>query len=77
MLASVPKDPRNIGTYIGMGFGITAFSTLIAPPVSGAMVSRYDSFTQVSIFSGVSCLVGAALIIPAKLYAGHGVFSAH
>lgn len=76
VLASVPKDPRNIGTYMGMGFGITAFSTLIAPPVSGAMVSRYDSFTQVSIFSGVSCLVGAALIIPAKLYAGHGVFSA-
>uniref|UniRef100_A0A093XVN9 Putative transporter MCH4 n=1 Tax=Talaromyces marneffei PM1 TaxID=1077442 RepID=A0A093XVN9_TALMA len=51
-LASVPKDPRNIGTYMGMGFGITAFSTLIVPPVSGEMVSRYDSFTQVSIFSG-------------------------
>jgi MFS family permease len=76
-LTSIPTDPRNIGTYLGMGFGVTAFATLIGPPVSGAMVARYDSFTQVSIFSGVSCFVGAALIIPAKLFAGHGVFSAN
>lgn len=76
-LASVPKDPRYIGTYLGMGFGVTAFAVLIGPPVSGAMVTRYHGFTQVSIFSGVSCLVGAALTILAKFYAGHKVFSKH
>lgn len=74
-ISSVPKDPRNIGTYLGMAFGVMAFATLAGPPASGAMVSRYQSFTQVSVFSGVCCLVGAALVVPAKMYAGHGLFS--
>jgi MFS family permease len=74
-LASVPKDPRNIGTYLGMGMGMSAFATLVGPPASGAMVSRYHGFEQVSIFSGVVLLVGSVLVIPAKLLAGHGLLS--
>lgn len=74
-ISSVPKDPRNIGTYLGMAFGVMAFATLAGPPASGAMVSRYHGFTQVSVFSGVCCLVGALLVVPAKMYAGHGLFS--
>ncbi|KAM3084668.1 hypothetical protein ACMFMG_003129 [Clarireedia jacksonii] len=31
-LASVPRDPRNIGTYMGMGMAVVAFSALIGPP---------------------------------------------
>jgi MFS family permease len=74
-LASIPKDPRNIGTYMGMGMGCAALAALVGPPASGAMVLHYHRFTQVSIFSGVVLLVGSALIIPAKLFAGHGLFT--
>lgn len=74
-LATVPKDPRNIGTYMGMGLGVAAFATLIGPPASGAIVDQYHTYTRVSIFSGVTCLVGAILVIPAKLTAGHGLLS--
>lgn len=74
-MASVPKDPRNIGTYLGMGMGFAACAALVGPPSSGAMVNHYHSFEQVSIFSGVVCLVGAVLVIPAKLTAGHALFS--
>ncbi|EXJ84172.1 hypothetical protein A1O3_04839 [Capronia epimyces CBS 606.96] len=74
-LATVPKDPRNIGTYLGMGLGAAALATLVGPPAGGAMVKNYHAYTQVSIFSGVVCLVGAALVIPAKLTAGHDLLS--
>lgn len=74
-ISSVPKDPRNIGTYLGMAFGVMAFAALAGPPASGAMVSRYGSFTQVSVFSGVCCVVGAALVVVAKVCAGNRVFS--
>jgi MFS family permease len=74
-LASAPKDPRNIGTYMGMGMACAALATLVGPPASGAMLAHYHSFSQVSIFSGVVCLVGSVLVIPAKLLAGHGLLS--
>jgi MFS family permease len=74
-LTIVPQDPRNIGTYLGMGMGVAAFATLVGPPASGAMVSHYHSYTAVSTFSGVVSLVGAILVIPAKLTAGHALLS--
>jgi MFS family permease len=74
-LMSVPKDPRNIGTYMGMGMAFAALATLVGPPASGAMVNHYHGFKEMSIFSGVSCLVGALLILPAKLLSGHALLS--
>jgi MFS family permease len=74
-LMSVPRDARNIGTYIGMGMGFAALATLAGPPASGAMVNHYHGFKEVSIFSGVSCIVGSLLIIPAKLFTGHSLLS--
>jgi MFS family permease len=74
-LASIPKDPRNIGTFMGMGMAIASVATLVGPPASGAMVNSYHSFTQVAIFSGVVCLIGAVLIVPVKLFSGHGILA--
>ena len=74
-LASIPKDPRNIGTYMGMGMGVISLATLVGPPASGAMVARYHGFTQVSIFSGVTCLVGSVFVILTKLLGGHGLLT--
>ncbi|KAI3391322.1 hypothetical protein diail_7513, partial [Diaporthe ilicicola] len=64
--ASVPKDPRNIGTYMGMGLGTSSVAALIGPPVNGALVSTYGGYDQVAIFSGVFCLAGAAFTLIAK-----------
>ncbi|KAL1962733.1 hypothetical protein VTN77DRAFT_9277 [Rasamsonia byssochlamydoides] len=58
--ASVPKDPRNIGTYMGMGLGVASVAAVIGPPINGALVARYGGFTQVSILSGVFCLAGGS-----------------
>ncbi|PQE15489.1 riboflavin transporter MCH5 protein [Rutstroemia sp. NJR-2017a WRK4] len=69
-LSSVPRDPRNIGTYMGMGMATVAFSALIGPPINGALVDKYHSFDQVSIFSGVVVVVGGILVLPIKYVNG-------
>lgn len=73
--ASVPKDPRNIGTYLGMGLGCASVAALIGPPADGALVTRYGGFTQVSIMSGVFCLAGGALVMVVKQTSGKGIFT--
>ena len=70
----IPEDPRQIGTYLGMGMIFVAIATLIGPPINGALVSKYDSFEQAAIFSGVLCLVGGFIIFLAKR-AGKGLLA--
>ncbi len=43
-IAFVPKDPRNIGTYLGQGMAVVSIAALIGPPVNGALVTRYGGF---------------------------------
>ncbi|KAH7088982.1 major facilitator superfamily domain-containing protein [Paraphoma chrysanthemicola] len=68
------KDPRNLGTYMGMGMGLSACAVLIGPPVNGALISRYGSFTQVGIFSGVVSLTGGLIALSSKLVSPEGIF---
>lgn len=72
-LATVPKDPRNIGTYLGMGKGIISLAALIGPPINGALLSHYGGFHQVSIFSGVVVFAGSGIVVLAKHVSGKGV----
>lgn len=58
-LASVPRDPKNIGTYMGMGMRVASLAALVGPPISGALVSRYHGLSPVADFCGVICLFGA------------------
>lgn len=74
-LATCPSDPRNIGTYMGMGMGIASFAALIGPPVNGALVTRYHGYDQVSIFSGVVVLAGAVVVLLAKHVTRQGIFA--
>ncbi|MCJ1269726.1 hypothetical protein MMC22_009618 [Lobaria immixta] len=74
-LASCSKDPGNIGTYMGMGMGIASFAALVGPPVNGALVTHYNGYDQVSIFSGMVVLAGAVTVILAKQMTGQGVFA--
>ncbi|KAF1938230.1 MFS general substrate transporter [Clathrospora elynae] len=67
------KDPRNIGTYMGMGMGISAFAVLLGPPINGALIDSYGGFTQVSIFSGVVSLVGGTVALASKFATPEGI----
>ncbi|KAH7213374.1 major facilitator superfamily domain-containing protein [Fusarium redolens] len=70
----VSKDPRNNGTYMGMGLAVSSFAALIGPPVNGVLVSKYGGFFQVSVFSGVMCLFGGCLAAVAKMWTEKGIF---
>jgi MFS family permease len=59
-------DPQNIGTYMGMGMGLTAFAVLIGPPINGAFIDQYGGFQQVSIFSGAVSLFGGLVAVASK-----------
>ncbi|OTA90631.1 hypothetical protein M434DRAFT_397885 [Hypoxylon sp. CO27-5] len=68
-----PKDPRDLGTYIGMGMGLSSFAALIGPPVNGVLVSKYGGFSQVSIFSGVTVLAGGFIVLMTKAVTPKGL----
>ncbi|KAI1101419.1 MFS general substrate transporter [Jackrogersella minutella] len=72
-LTECSEDPRDLGSYIGMGMGISSFAALIGPPVNGVFISKYGGFLQVSIFSGVMVLVGAVIVLAAKATTSKGV----
>ncbi|KAK3693041.1 putative monocarboxylate permease [Podospora appendiculata] len=74
-LASCPKDPKNIGTYMGMGLFLSSFAALISPPINGALLPTDDGFFKVSILSGVLLLVGGALVAVAKTMAPKGLWA--
>jgi MFS family permease len=73
-ISKCTKDPRNIGTYMGMGMGIAAFAVLIGPPINGALIDRYGGFREVSIFSGVMSLMGGLIALSGKFATAEGIF---
>jgi len=68
-----PKDPRDIGTYLGMGLAVSSLAALIGPPVNGVLVDRYGGFFEVSIFSGVMCLAGGCTALVSKAATPQGI----
>ncbi|RSL93770.1 hypothetical protein BHE90_011386 [Fusarium euwallaceae] len=67
-------DPKNIGTYMGVGMALASFSALIGPPVSGAMIDKYDRFEEVSYFAGAMTMFGALVAVAAKWASPKGLF---
>ncbi|KAE8349242.1 putative monocarboxylate permease [Aspergillus coremiiformis] len=72
--AQVPRDPRNIGTYMGMGMFCVAFGALIGTPISGVLVS-WHGFWEASVFAGMAILVGGLMVPAVKTLAGKGILS--
>lgn len=72
---STAKDPKDIGTYYGMGMGVSSIAALIGPPINGALVTKYGSFDQAGIFCGVTVLVGALGVLVSKFCAGKKLLS--
>jgi len=58
-----------------MGISIMSIAVLIGPPINGEFVTKYQSFHQVSYFSGAITTTGALGIILAKYYSGKGIFA--
>ncbi|KAE8386366.1 major facilitator superfamily domain-containing protein [Aspergillus alliaceus] len=74
-LASCSKDPKNIGTFMGMGIAFGGVAALIGPPISGALYDQYENLDQVSTFYGVVCLFGGILVLLTKIVAGYAILS--
>ncbi|KAJ5929482.1 hypothetical protein N7454_006432 [Penicillium verhagenii] len=66
-IAHLSPTPSYIGTYLGMGMAVISVAGLTGTPITGALIDHYNSYTQAAIFSGVSTLVGAALVFLTKL----------
>ncbi|KAH7123038.1 major facilitator superfamily domain-containing protein [Dactylonectria macrodidyma] len=73
--ATCPKDIHDLGSYMGMGMAVSAVAALIGPPINGVLIDTYGGFLQVSIFSGVMCLVGGAVAVSSKLTSHQGIMS--
>ncbi|KAL2206809.1 MFS general substrate transporter [Sarocladium strictum] len=69
-----PEDPRNIGTYMGVGMAVAAGSALLGPPVSGVLLDKYGGFHEVSWFAGAMTLFGALITAAAKSQSKQGLF---
>ncbi|KAF7592143.1 hypothetical protein BBP40_000630 [Aspergillus hancockii] len=72
-LTLCPKDPRDMGTYMGMGMALSSFATLIGPPVNGALVKHYGGYSEACIFSGVMCLFGGFIALATKAVTPQGI----
>lgn len=68
------KDPREMGTYMGMGMGLISFAALIGPPICGALVDRYGGYLQVSLFGGIVSIAGGIVVLGVKTVTPHGLF---
>ncbi|RDW58452.1 hypothetical protein BP5796_12382 [Coleophoma crateriformis] len=75
VFASIPKNPQNIGTYLGMGMSFTGIAALIGPPVNGALATHYKSFGPSIFLSGAFVLVGAFGLLFARHLTGKGLFA--
>ena len=71
--AVCPKDPRDIGTYMGMGLAVSSFGALIGPPINGMLVNIYGGFFEAFLFSGVMCLVGGCTALVSKAATPRGI----
>ncbi|RAK93849.1 MFS monocarboxylate transporter [Aspergillus costaricaensis CBS 115574] len=53
--------PKTVGLAVGVVMGATALSAMAGIPISGALVQKYG-FLALSIYAGVSLLVGGVLL---------------
>lgn len=74
-VANVPKNPQNIGAYLGMSMAFSGITALIGPPINGALFSKYGGFSQSLDLSGVFVVAGACGILIARHFKGKGFWA--
>ncbi|KAL2195934.1 major facilitator superfamily domain-containing protein [Corynascus similis CBS 632.67] len=73
-LSICTDDPRNLGTYMGMGMAVATTSILVGPQVAGVMIDKYGGYQQATIFGGVLCVAGSFVAIATKITTPQGLF---
>ncbi|GIJ84575.1 hypothetical protein Asppvi_003422 [Aspergillus pseudoviridinutans] len=71
--ASCPKDPQDVGTYMGMGMAVAGLGALIGPPINGAIFDASGGFFQVCMFSGAMAVVGGFIAFAGKSLTSEGL----
>lgn len=66
-------DPRNLGTYMGMGMALASTATLVAGPANGALLEKHGRYLEPSIFSGIICAFGGLLAVGIKATTPQGL----
>ncbi|KAK8055070.1 hypothetical protein PG993_000297 [Apiospora rasikravindrae] len=66
-------DPRNMGTYMGMGLALGSLGLLIGPPIGGALVRSYGGYFEFSMFGGAVCTFGGFVALFFKLLTPEGL----
>lgn len=64
------SEPHEVGARVGMMFALNAPFNMVGVPISGAFVARFvgqDGFRYAGAFAGSCCLIGACLILAARL----------
>lgn len=67
-ITRVVKDPRDMGTYMGMAMAVASVSVLIGPPINGRLLNNYG-YLPLALFSGIACICGAVAALVSKYYA--------
>lgn len=57
-----------IGTYIGQATFIVGLAGLAGTPITGALIGRYQDYTQGIVFSATVMMTGAVLITFARYF---------
>lgn len=73
-LAQIPKNPADIGTYMGMGFAIMAIPVLVSPPIDGVFVTHFGGYDQLATFSGVVVIAGGLGTLGVKATTAKGIW---
>lgn len=59
---------QDIGVRTGSAFSVAAIAALTGSPIGGAIVSSSNgSFQNTKIFGGISCAIGLAMFIAARV----------
>ncbi|KAJ5164610.1 Major facilitator superfamily domain general substrate transporter [Penicillium coprophilum] len=66
-LSSLTPDLSKTGVRIGMGFTVVSFACLTGPPLGGALIARADGYIGAQIWGGLTFLLGALVLIAARL----------
>lgn len=71
-LTRTVKDPRDLGTVMGVGMAVGSIAVLIGPPINGRLMDDYGYF-ELGLFSGLSCIVGGFVALSAKVTTTEGI----
>jgi len=63
LMATLTHDPSELGGWMGIGFFLGGFGSLIGTPISGALLTSNYIWWRPALFSGIAALAGAAMYI--------------